>query len=136
MVPALQPQNRYLTAHQRLQLFAHLQRENKLPVRKFRYALAVLAPDTEENMALLFQLGQAPGCIGDTFILLNHINNNRHRLNARGSLALWFGLDNSAAWPAVSIFFFMKPQSLGRSEWRRLSVLNPKLHEIPCCLRE
>ena len=67
---ALQTEDRCLPAHQWLQFFAYLLWENKFAIGKFRYALAVLAPDTEESMALLFEFLKTAGglCIVIIFI--------------------------------------------------------------------
>jgi len=53
---AIQPEDRDLSPHQSSQLFAKLPRENKFTIGENRYALAVLAPDTEKNIAQLLQL--------------------------------------------------------------------------------
>lgn len=68
MVFAIEPQNSDFLAHQWTQLLAHLLRENKFPVRKIRYALPVLAPDTEKNMALLFEFSKTARSLKNRFI--------------------------------------------------------------------
>jgi len=68
MILAPQPQNRYIPAHQLAKPIAHLLRENKFPVRKIRYALPVLAPDTEENMAQLFEFSKTARSLKNRFI--------------------------------------------------------------------
>ena len=65
---AIQPEDRDLSPHQSSQLFAKLPREKKFASGENRYALAILAPDTEESVLLFLQLTQSARGFIETFI--------------------------------------------------------------------
>jgi hypothetical protein len=69
-----QPEDSDIMTYKWAQLLVHLRWENKFAIGKFRYALAVLAPDTEESVALLFEFLKTAVGIEDTFIFLHCIN--------------------------------------------------------------
>jgi len=73
-VVSVQPKHSHGLAHERSQLFAKLGRENKLSIRKFREALAILGPYPEKNMALLFEFLKTARSLKQGFIFLHYIN--------------------------------------------------------------
>lgn len=54
-VVSIEAKDSDLPAHHAHQLFAHLRRENKLTIWKFRYALTVLIPYPEESITQLLK---------------------------------------------------------------------------------
>jgi hypothetical protein len=92
--------------HQWLQLFAKLLWEKKLSVWEFRYALAVLGPYPEKNMALLFEFLKTTRSLKDRFIRV-------YRIYWHGKLLISpFGeplaLRQCPLPPGISFFFMLQ----------------------------
>jgi hypothetical protein len=68
VISAIQPEAGDLPPHHAHQSLAQIERQSELPIWKFRYALAILTPDTEENMAQLFQIRESARGFIETFI--------------------------------------------------------------------